>query len=68
MTALLPRADGTLLIGTQDHGWNVWDGHGFSAPVARRDLKNTTIHAILDDGARASVVCDRQRHCALRLR
>ena len=26
VTALLPRHDGTLLIGTQDHGWNLWDG------------------------------------------
>ena len=32
VTALLPRSDGTLLIGTQDHGWNLWDG----ATVLRR--------------------------------
>lgn len=48
ITALLPRSDGTLLIGTQDHGWNIWDGHGFS-PVEGSGLNRTTIHAILDD-------------------
>jgi ligand-binding sensor domain-containing protein/signal transduction histidine kinase len=49
VTALLARPDGTLLIGTQDHGWNVWDGVRFSA--AKDDgLDQTTIHAILDDG------------------
>ena len=48
ITALLPRSDGTLLIGTQDHGWNIWDGQGFS-PVAKSGLNRTTIHAILDD-------------------
>ncbi len=30
VTALLPRADGTLLVGTQDHGWDLWDGAKFS--------------------------------------
>ncbi len=52
VTALLPRGDGTLLIGTQDRGWNLWDGQRFSAEM--RDGKNpdrTTIHAILDDNA-----------------
>jgi ligand-binding sensor domain-containing protein/signal transduction histidine kinase len=49
VTALLARRDGTLLIGTQDHGWNVWDGKKFAA--AKGDgLDQTTIHAILDDG------------------
>jgi ligand-binding sensor domain-containing protein len=48
ITALLPRK-GTLLIGTQDHGWNMWDGQHFSR-VTRDNLKNTSIHAILDDG------------------
>ncbi len=48
ITALLPRSDGTLLIGTQGHGWNIWDGHGFS-PVQKSGLNRTTIHAILDD-------------------
>lgn len=50
ITALLPRANGTLLIGTQDHGWNLWDGRNFS-PIARSGLNATTIHAILDDGS-----------------
>jgi len=50
VTALLARTDGTLLIGTQDHGWNVWDGTRFAA--ANGDgLQQSTIHAILDDGA-----------------
>ncbi len=49
VTALLPRANGTLLIGTQDHGWNLWDGKRFTA-VADKGLDKTTIHAILDDG------------------
>ena len=48
ITALLPRSDGTLLIGTQGHGWNIWDGHGFS-PVQTSGLNRKTIHAILDD-------------------
>jgi signal transduction histidine kinase/ligand-binding sensor domain-containing protein len=48
VTALLPRSQGTLLIGTQDHGWNLWDGQKFSA-VQRNGLDQTTIHAILDD-------------------
>jgi signal transduction histidine kinase/ligand-binding sensor domain-containing protein len=48
ITTLLARGDGTLLIGTQDHGWNLWDGTRFS-PVARSGLDRTTIHAILDD-------------------
>jgi signal transduction histidine kinase/ligand-binding sensor domain-containing protein len=48
ITSLLPRPDGTLLIGTQDHGWNLWDGQHFS-PVANTGLGQTTIHAILED-------------------
>ena len=48
ITALLTRRDGTLLIGTQDHGWNIWDGSRFS-PAAGSGLDRTTIHAILDD-------------------
>ena len=47
LTALLPRSDGTLLIGTQDHGWNLWDGQKFSA--TQNSLEQTTINAILDD-------------------
>jgi len=49
ITALLPRGNGTLLVGTQDHGWNLWDGQHF-APVASVGINRTTIHAILDDG------------------
>lgn len=47
VTALLPRM-GNLLIGTQDHGWNQWDGTKFSRP-ADAPLNITSIHAILDD-------------------
>ncbi len=49
VTALLPRHDGSLLVGTQDHGWEVWDGRRFSAP-SPSGLDQATIHAILDDG------------------
>jgi len=49
ITALLPRADGSLLIGTQDRGWNLWDGQRFSAESSG-GLSQTGIHAILDDG------------------
>lgn len=49
ITALLPRADGTLLIGTQDHGWNVWDGSRFSAAM-NNGPEDAAIHAILEDG------------------
>jgi len=47
-TALLPLAGGTLLIGTQDRGWDFWDGRKFSAAPAG-DLNQESIHAILDD-------------------
>jgi signal transduction histidine kinase len=50
VTALLPLADGTLLIGTQDQGWNVWNGTKFSVAGQRR-LEQTSIHAILDDSS-----------------
>ena len=50
VTALLARAGGTLLIGTQDHGWNLWNGQKFSA-VSRNGLDRTTVHAILEDGS-----------------
>jgi len=49
VTALLPRSAGSMMVGTQDHGWSYWDGKRFS-PVARNGLDQTTIHAILDDG------------------
>jgi signal transduction histidine kinase/ligand-binding sensor domain-containing protein len=51
VTALLARNNGTLVIGTQDHGWDVWDGQRFTA-VAGEDsdqLGPTVVHAILDD-------------------
>jgi len=48
VTALLAREDGTLLIGTQDKGWDLWDGQRLSAaPAVRPDL--SSIHAILED-------------------
>lgn len=50
VTALLPRTDGTLVIGTQDRGWDVWDGHKFST-ATQAGTGQTTIHAILDDDA-----------------
>ncbi len=53
ITALLPRGMGTLLIGTQDHGWNLWDGQRFSAVMhsgPNGNLAQTSVHAILDDG------------------
>ena len=48
-TALLPHGDGTLLIGTEGHGLDQWNGQRFST-VARSDVDRITIHAILDDG------------------
>lgn len=48
VTALLPRKDGALYVGTQDHGWSRWDGRKFSAVVNAR-LGETSVHAILDD-------------------
>ena len=49
ITSLLPRSNGALLIGTQDHGWNLWDGAKFSASQDRK-VNQASIHAILDDG------------------
>lgn len=46
--ALLPRSDGTMFIGTQDHGLNVWDGSKFTA-ITGGGLDQITVHAILDD-------------------
>ena len=48
LTALLPLRDGALLVGTQDHGWDRWDGKKFSN-AAGSDLSQAAIHAILDD-------------------
>jgi signal transduction histidine kinase len=51
VTALLARKNGTLLIGTQDQGWNLWDGKHFTAGgEASSGLRRSSIHAILDDG------------------
>jgi signal transduction histidine kinase/ligand-binding sensor domain-containing protein len=54
VTALLARRDGTLLIGTQDHGWNVWDGVRFLRGVGgtlnlSSGMDHASIRAILDD-------------------
>jgi signal transduction histidine kinase len=55
ITALLPQGNGTLLIGTQENGWNLWDGQHFSAEMRDGQNQNnpdrTDIHAILDDGS-----------------
>ncbi len=48
VTSLLVRSANELFIGTQDHGWNLWDGARFSAPKGR-GLDEKSIHAILDD-------------------
>jgi signal transduction histidine kinase/ligand-binding sensor domain-containing protein len=50
VTALLPRGNGTMVIGTQDHGWNLWDGLGQITAVQYIGLERTSVHAILDDG------------------
>jgi signal transduction histidine kinase/ligand-binding sensor domain-containing protein len=51
VTALLARRDGTLLIGTQDHGWNLWNGRSFTTAMGKSfgGLEQRTIHAILDE-------------------
>ena len=49
ITALLPRGRG-ILIGTQDRGWNLWDGQKFSFPE-HFSADRTAIRAILNDGA-----------------
>ena len=49
VTAILPRADGTLLVGTQDRGWDAWDGQRF-AQVSAGGSEQASIHAILEDG------------------
>ena len=48
VTALLVRSANELFIGTQDHGWNLWDGARCTAPQDR-SLNDKSIHAILDD-------------------
>jgi ligand-binding sensor domain-containing protein/signal transduction histidine kinase len=48
VTSLLPRADGTLYVGTQDHGWNIWDGSRFhTATTAGQGT--ISVRAILAD-------------------
>lgn len=49
VTALLAEHDGTLRIGTEDRGWDIWNGRQFS-PAPVRDSSRTAVHAILDDG------------------
>jgi ligand-binding sensor domain-containing protein/signal transduction histidine kinase len=46
---LLPRADGTMLVGTEDRGWTLWDGQRFLLPD-ENGVAHTAIHALLDDG------------------
>ena len=48
VTALLPFSDGTMLIRTQDHGWNHWDGQRIAAAV-NNGFGQTIVHAILED-------------------
>ncbi len=50
VTALLPRNNGALVIGTQDYGWTLWDGEKFSAS-RDKNVNQTSIHAILEDGS-----------------
>jgi ligand-binding sensor domain-containing protein/signal transduction histidine kinase len=61
ITALVAGKDGTLLIGTQDRGWNLWDGRQFLRGIGDTlDLSSgrsfpsgmdrASIRAILDDG------------------
>jgi signal transduction histidine kinase/ligand-binding sensor domain-containing protein len=50
VTALMPRGNGTMVIGTQDHGWNLWDGLSRITAVQYIGLERTSVHAILDDG------------------
>ena len=51
VTALMPRGNGTMVIGTQDHGWNLWDGLSRITAVQYTGLERTSVHAILDDGS-----------------
>ena len=48
VTSLLSRTDGTLFVGTQDHGWSVWNGERFSA-AKPGSQDATSIHAIVAD-------------------
>jgi signal transduction histidine kinase/ligand-binding sensor domain-containing protein len=51
ITALVARHDGTLLIGTQDRGWDLWDGKSFTpANGSGSALDQIAVHAMIDDG------------------
>ncbi len=52
ITALLARKNGILLIGTQDHGWDQWDGRRFIAAEDQNFKKfdQLSVHAMLDEG------------------
>jgi len=50
VTALMPRGNGSMMIGTQDRGWNLWDGISRITAVKYAGLERTSVHAILDDG------------------
>jgi ligand-binding sensor domain-containing protein len=49
ITALSPGENGILAVGTQVHGWNLWDGWTFSTLI-HDESGQTAIHAILDEG------------------
>lgn len=48
VTALLPEPDGTVLIGTQDRGWSLWDGSKFEK-VNSPPQSASNVHAMLAD-------------------
>jgi signal transduction histidine kinase/ligand-binding sensor domain-containing protein len=53
ITALEPGDNGRLYIGTQDHGWNIWDGQSFNfRPIANNEMATVSVHAILKDSTR----------------
>ena len=49
ITAITVDHAGALLVGTQDKGWDEWDGARFAAD-AQSSAQGAAIHAILDDG------------------
>jgi len=51
ITALVARRDGTLLIGTQDRGWDLWNGKSFTPANGNGSgLDQIAVHAMIDDG------------------
>ncbi|MGB6192657.1 MAG: two-component regulator propeller domain-containing protein [Terracidiphilus sp.] len=48
VTSLLPEPDGTVLVGTQDRGWSLWDGSKFEK-VNAPPKNESNLHAILAD-------------------